>query len=402
MKGPSGAQEARKDEFKRTVCVEDLSKQCHSNRDRDEFSQVGEVVSIKYSDIDSRATDRTLETAKTAGSLAELFLSNVEPTAHYPGCNYLELQRPREVPKGKFRSSNYMAGNQGSIFRTSCRGAVVKVYNKEGGSEKAERAFRAEAELLSLFDHPNIVTFYGTIDLLDQMDDFGLDNHLTHGLILEACRPRHFGKISFFDDTGRFKALKYIRMVRDIFKGLDAMHCMGVIHCDMKPENILITTRTRVPKICDFGLSIKITEVPSDGTFNGSPGFYAPELFEGHKHSPLNDVWATMISAVCVLSRRSRNSRSYEGPPTTMRDHWMSGGKNAVPDAFDLVSDYWERRIESVIKKMESTLGAEHLIAFRNMARAGICPIYDRLSAAEICKLPFLNTSKIITPLSSS
>ena len=54
MKGPSGAQEARNDEVKRTVYVGNLSKHCTPQHLRDEFSQIGEVVYIKFSGNCSR------------------------------------------------------------------------------------------------------------------------------------------------------------------------------------------------------------------------------------------------------------------------------------------------------------------------------------------------------------
>lgn len=82
----------------------------------------------------------------------------------------------------------------------------MKVFNLEDGDEAAARAYQCEAEFLSDLNHPNIVKLYGTIDLLDQMDDFGLENYLSRGLILEKCRYKHFGRLSFFKASGKFKA----------------------------------------------------------------------------------------------------------------------------------------------------------------------------------------------------
>jgi len=180
---------------------------------------------------------------------------------HYQGPKRLELRHRPQPPKGKEYATEFNEGKQATIIRTSWTGkAVVKVFRRGEDAREAERALRLEAELLSQFNHPNILTFYGIIDLRVQMEEFGLHDHLTQGIVLQQCRTKNFGKIPFFDEAGKFKAMKYKRMVRQVFDGLEAIHREGVLHFDIKPENILVHKASGLVKIADFGYSVKLTD----------------------------------------------------------------------------------------------------------------------------------------------
>ena len=92
-------------------------------------------------------------------------------------------------------------------------------------------------------------------------------------------------------------------LVNDILLGLEHAHAANIIHCDIKPENILlkITAQGWQAKISDFGISRLSQEVPTDGASNtGSPGYMAPERFYG-QFSIGSDIYAVGIMLYEIL-----------------------------------------------------------------------------------------------------
>jgi serine/threonine-protein kinase len=92
-------------------------------------------------------------------------------------------------------------------------------------------------------------------------------------------------------------------LVNDILLGLEHAHAANIIHCDIKPENILlkITAQGWQAKISDFGISRLTQEIPTEGTSNtGSPGYMAPERFYG-QFSVGSDIYAVGIILYEIL-----------------------------------------------------------------------------------------------------
>ncbi len=93
-------------------------------------------------------------------------------------------------------------------------------------------------------------------------------------------------------------------MAVGIAAGLTEAHRAGLIHRDLKPDNVLITHRGQ-PKISDFGLAKRITgpaEAPY--TLAGTPHFMAPELFQGAPASKSSDVYALGVVYYQMLTGR--------------------------------------------------------------------------------------------------
>ena len=85
------------------------------------------------------------------------------------------------------------------------------------------------------------------------------------------------------------------RIEYEILEGLEYLHRHGIAHCDLKPDNILLTEEM-TPKICDFGLSKDIHE-DNEGIMDGALQYSAPELFEdGEVDYMKADVFAIGIT----------------------------------------------------------------------------------------------------------
>ncbi|MGD8620948.1 MAG: protein kinase [Anaerolineales bacterium] len=141
--------------------------------------------------------------------------------------------------------------------------------------------FLQEARSAANLSHPNIVTVF----------DFGEDNDRLYivmeyvaGTDLKTLMRRH-GMLSI----GRAVAI----MVK-IAKGVGYAHRAGLVHCDLKPQNILITADGSA-KITDFGISRALATISPDERFEvvwGSPQYFAPEQAAGGPPSPSSDVYS--------------------------------------------------------------------------------------------------------------
>ena len=186
--------------------------------------------------------------------------------------------------------------------------------------ELGERRFQREAEVASRLDHPGICTVYETgeangIPYIAMRYVEG--QSLAHWL--SASRDQHLPSLSLtfvdldFDEkteldltegdtpstTGhtRDEVGAVVELMEGTARALHAAHSAGVIHRDIKPGNIMITT-TGDPVILDFGLARALEDdhptLTRSGDVFGTPAYMAPEQLRGNHHEidARTDVWA--------------------------------------------------------------------------------------------------------------
>eukprot|EP00250_Pteridium_aquilinum_P001524 c11719_g1_i1 orf=1-648(+) len=87
---------------------------------------------------------------------------------------------------------------------------------------------------------------------------------------------------------------------RSILQGLAYIHQKGVVHCDIKSQNILIGSSG--VKIADFGAARRLGEAsPMDGGLRGTPLWMAPEVAQGMEAMPSSDIWSLGCTVVEML-----------------------------------------------------------------------------------------------------
>merc|ERR1712212_568485 len=105
--------------------------------------------------------------------------------------------------------------------------------------------------------------------------------------------------------ANRFSTRRLLRFLKHVVSGLNYIHSNGIIHMDVKPANIIITSKN-VPKIADFGCCIsalKAATANSDAASKGhlslhvpgTPGYTAPELFCGARATKKCDIYSLSI-----------------------------------------------------------------------------------------------------------
>ncbi|GAA0251304.1 serine/threonine-protein kinase [Cryptosporangium japonicum] len=175
----------------------------------------------------------------------------------------------REVGSGGF--GTVLEGRHRSLGRP----VAIKVLAMPDAG--LERRFLSEAQVMAAFDHPHVVHVH------DYADDAGLCL-----LVMEHCPG---GTLTSRLRTGLTPETA-CAIALSVADALHAAHRRGIVHRDVKPDNVLFAA-DGAAKVTDFGLA-KIFEgsVVTSGSLVGTPGYAAPEQILGQPVRPATDVYA--------------------------------------------------------------------------------------------------------------
>lgn len=95
-----------------------------------------------------------------------------------------------------------------------------------------------------------------------------------------------------------------MRTLGQVAQGLDAVHAAGLVHRDVKPDNVLVERTTGRPVLVDFGLALAAMQQSGEFIAVGTPHYMAPEHAAGGRIGPASDVYAFACSAYEVLTGR--------------------------------------------------------------------------------------------------
>jgi len=161
------------------------------------------------------------------------------------------------------------------------RTVAIKVLHKDYSSNPAFRErFRQEAKAAANLSHPNIVTVH----------DFGFDKESLF-IVMEYV-PGITLK-TMINQRGRLEIDKAIPLIVQACAGIGYAHRAGLVHCDVKPQNMLVTPDQRV-KVADFGIARALASIQADERSSivwGSPQYFSPEQAAGKAPSPASDVY---------------------------------------------------------------------------------------------------------------
>lgn len=162
------------------------------------------------------------------------------------------------------------------------RPVAIKLLRQDFSSEPGFRdRFKQEARSAANLSHPNIVTVH----------DFGLDSAGVYIVMEYIAGTDLKTRIS---ELTRYPVQDGINLMVQACSGLGYAHRAGIVHCDVKPQNLLVTSDQRL-KITDFGIAraLSTLEVESDpDVIWGSPQYFAPEQALGALPTPSTDVYS--------------------------------------------------------------------------------------------------------------
>lgn len=153
--------------------------------------------------------------------------------------------------------------------------------------------FAEEGRAAAALNHPNIVTIHA----------IGAERGY-HFLEMEFVAGQSLRRL--VEEDGPQDPVRATSLALRIADGLAAAHMAGILHRDLKPDNVMLT-HLGVPKITDFGLAkrVALDRRPGDQVeVVGTPPFMAPELFQRYEATPGSDVYALGVCYFYLLTGR--------------------------------------------------------------------------------------------------
>lgn len=174
------------------------------------------------------------------------------------------------------------------------REVAVKLLRRDFTEDAAFRvSFLQEARAAANLSHPNIVTIF---DFGHGPDSYYIIMEHIEGTDLKTLMRRR-GPIPVEEAT---------QLMIQICDGVGYAHRAGLVHCDLKPQNILISPQGKA-KITDFGISRALASIHPDerqDTVWGSPQYFSPEQARGGAPSPSSDVYSLGVVLYEMLTGR--------------------------------------------------------------------------------------------------
>lgn len=217
--------------------------------------------------------------------------------------------------------------------------AVKMLHESLTSDEDFLRRFQREAHAAANLTHPNIVTVH----------DLGQDG-FRHYMVMEFVDGqtlkqiiREQGELGHPMPVGRA-----LDLAIQICQGIGYAHRANLVHCDVKPQNVLVTRDDRV-KVADFGIARALSQATrqEDSQVWGTPQYFSPEQAAGKPATPATDVYAIGIVLFEMLS--SRLPFSADTPTAVALKHL-----NEPPPPVSEFNPAVPRQLEQIITKVLS------------------------------------------------
>ena len=175
-------------------------------------------------------------------------------------------------------------GGMGVVYKAEDiklkRSVAIKFLPERLSMNHLEREhLRLEAQAASTLNHPNICTIH-------EIEDIGEEAFI----VMEFIDGRSLRSMI---DQGRIPIADIIKIALNVGDGLHAAHSKGIVHRDMKPENIIVTN-DGIAKIADFGLAraMDMKEESESTSVAGTITYMSPEQLRGEQIDHLTDIWS--------------------------------------------------------------------------------------------------------------
>ena len=233
------------------------------------------------------------------------------------------------------------AGGMAVVFRAHDRllerQVSIKVLRKGFSADPEFRErFRQEAKAAANLSHPNLITVY----------DFGLDSE--HFFIVMEYMPGDDLKV-ILNGRGQLEIDESIQLMVQACAGVGYAHRAGLVHCDIKPHNLLVSPDHRL-KVTDFGIARALASIHPEEQVDyvwGSPQYFSPEQARGLAPSPASDVYSLGVVLYEMLTGRL----PFEGDNT---EELSQGHREALPPSPREFNPNISPELEQIVLKVLS------------------------------------------------
>ncbi|ELP94392.1 protein kinase, putative, partial [Entamoeba invadens IP1] len=263
--------------------------------------------------------------------------------------NYKELIEEKVLGEGSF----------GIVYKGTFRGNVVAIKKmKQSGNESLKSGdlseFENEVSMLDKFRCEYIVHFYGAVFIPNKVcmvTEFAL-----YGSLADLLKRMKTDEVCL--------QLR-LKMMRDASKGILYLHSNGILHRDIKPDNILVfsfdVNETVNAKLTDFGSARNVNLLTTNMTFTkgiGTPVYMAPEVMQQERYKKPADIYSFGITMFeCFSWENAYPSNQFKFPWKIAE--FVTGGnrlkrKQISEQLFDIIENAGNRiqKIERKLKKL--------------------------------------------------
>lgn len=174
------------------------------------------------------------------------------------------------------------------------RKVAIKVLNQElAANKKFSQRFKQEAKSASSLDHPNIVSVLDAGETTEIGPD--ASKHKYAYIVMEYVDGLELSKLV---SRGPLKIPEAVRVTKELLSAVEFAHNKGIIHRDIKPDNIMLTRAGKL-KVLDFGIARAVSEtfdeITTTTSILGTAAYFSPEQAQGQKVDIRTDLYAVGI-----------------------------------------------------------------------------------------------------------
>ncbi|KAL3287930.1 hypothetical protein HHI36_002386 [Cryptolaemus montrouzieri] len=180
----------------------------------------------------------------------------------------------------------------GGVHRKTARSVAIKVIDKLRFPTKQEAQLKNEVSILQNLSHPGVVNLERMFETPERI--FVVMEKLK-GDMLEMILSHKNGFLT--ERVTKF-------LITQILIALKHLHSKNIVHCDLKPENVLLSSNAEFPqvKLCDFGFARIIGEKSFRRSVVGTPAYLAPEVLRNKGYNRSLDMWSVGVIVYVSLS----------------------------------------------------------------------------------------------------
>ena len=186
-------------------------------------------------------------------------------------------------------------GGMSEVYKARChklnRFVAIKLLKEEFSEDSSfVGKFKLEAKLAASLSHPNIVSVY---DVVDEGHLYYIVMELVEGVTLK----------SYIESQGVLEPRESIIILLQVAQGIAAAHEIGMIHRDIKPQNIILSKDGKI-KVADFGIARAVNEQTIGTHAIGSVHYISPEQAKGALADNRSDIYSLGITLYEMLTGR--------------------------------------------------------------------------------------------------